>query len=199
MGGNDEKSPGRPRDPERHRAVLDATRSLLAEEGYDALTLAAVARRAGVGRPLLYQWWGSKAALVQEALFARQARGARPDPSMSFTDTVTAMIREMVEHQSRAEYRRGLPGLVADMVADPELQRRADEEFIAPIRDRYAEVFARGVEAGEVRPDVDGAAVLDTLRGAVMMHTLAGPALDGEALVRHLADLVLNGVRLHRT
>ncbi|NKZ73271.1 TetR family transcriptional regulator [Rhodococcus hoagii] len=34
---------------------------MLVEDGYEALTFAAVARRAGVGRPLLYQWWGTMA------------------------------------------------------------------------------------------------------------------------------------------
>lgn len=197
MAENTESVRGRPRDRARQRAVLDATRELLAEGGYEALTLTAVSRRAGVGRPLLYQWWGSKAALVQETLFTRPPGIRGPDEAMPFADTVTAMIREMVQHQSRPEYRRGLPGLIADMVADPDLQRRADDDYIAPIRAHYRAVFARGIAAGEVRPDTDGAAVLDTLRGAVMLHTLVGPALDTEALVRHLAGIVLHGVLLH--
>jgi len=192
---------GRPRDPSRHRAVLKATADLLAEVGYEALTLSAVARRAKVGRPLIYQWWGSKAALAQEVLF--QAGGdtdgsvAAPKP---FVETFAALVSDMVEHQFRPEYRRGLPGLIGEMVADPQLQQVAEERFIAPIRAHYVAVIERGIAENVVRPDADGAAILDTLRGAVMFHAVVSPVsptLDAEALVSHLLGLVLNGVLVH--
>lgn len=187
---------GRPRDPGRHRAVLAATVELLVELGYDGVTFSVVARRAGVGRPLLYQWWGSKAALVQEALFRRAPRAATRVPAgAGFAETLTALVRDMVELQSRPEYRRGLPGLIADMVAEPELQERAERRFIAPVRAHYGEVFARAIADGEVRPDADGAAVMDTLRGAVMMHTLTRPPGQEEQLVQYLVGLVLRGVQ----
>ncbi|MCL2535363.1 MAG: TetR/AcrR family transcriptional regulator [Nocardiaceae bacterium] len=187
---------GRPRDPERHRAVLVATTELLIEDGYEAVTLAAVARRAGVGRPLLYQWWGSKAALVQEALFRREPLSARNVPDGApFAVTFTAMVRDMVVLHSLPEYRRGMPGLIADMVADPALQDEAERRFIAPVRARYDEVFGRAIEAGEIRPDADGALMLDTLRGALTTLTLARPNWSEDDLVDYLVRLVLDGIR----
>ncbi|WP_430334692.1 TetR/AcrR family transcriptional regulator [Rhodococcus sp. ACT016] len=186
---------GRPRDPERHRAVLVATTELLIEDGYEAVTLAAVARRAGVGRPLLYQWWGSKAALVQEALFRREPLSARNVPDGApFAVTFTAMVRDMVALHSLPEYRRGMPGLIADMVADPALQDEAERRFIAPVRARYDEVFGRAIEAGEIRPDADGALVLDTMRGALTTLTLTRPDWSEADLVDYLVRLVLDGI-----
>lgn len=186
---------GRPRDPERHRAVLAATAELLTEGGYEALTFAAVARRADVGRPLLYQWWGSKAALVQETLFRREPLSASAIPEDApFAETFAAMVRDMVALQSLPEYRRGMPGLIADMVADPALQSEAERRFIAPVRARYVEVFRRAIEAGEIRPDADGGAVMDVLRGAVMMLTLTRPEWGEEELVGHLVRTVLDGI-----
>ena len=44
----------RPRDARRHEAVLAATRELLAELGYTALTFSEVAKRGGVTRQLVY-------------------------------------------------------------------------------------------------------------------------------------------------
>lgn len=187
---------GRPRDAERHRAVLDATAALLVESGYEALTLAAVARRAGVGRPLLYQWWGTKAALVQETLFRREPLAARSVVADApFAETFTAMVRDMVALQLLPEYRRGMPGLIADMVADPDLQEAAERRFIAPVRARYVEVFGRAAAAGEIRPDVDGALVLDTLRGALTTLTLARSDWGEDELVDYLVRLVLDGIR----
>lgn len=186
---------GRPRDPARHRAVLDATAALLIEAGYEALTFAAVARRAEVGRPLLYQWWGSKAALVQEALFRREPLSASVIPEDApFVETFTAMVRDMVALQLLPEYRRGMPGLIADMVADPTLQHEAERRFIAPVRARYAAVFDRAIEAGDIRPDVDGALVLDTLRGALTTLTLVRSDWSEDDFVDYLVRLVLDGI-----
>ncbi|MFF0609306.1 TetR/AcrR family transcriptional regulator [Nocardia tengchongensis] len=188
---------GRPRDPERHRAVLKAAADLLVERGYEAMTLSEVASKAGVGRPLIYQWWGSKAALVQEVLF-RMPEGVKRTlaPGAGFAEIVAALISEMVDLHSRPEFRRGLPGLISDMVGDPELQKVTEERFIAPLRARYVELFDRAKAEGVVRPDIDGGAVLDTLRGAAMFHTLVHPMENPEALVEHLTTLVLDGVRV---
>ena len=188
---------GRPRDPARHRAVLAATAELLVEGGYEALTLAAVARRAGVGRPLLYQWWGSKAALVQEVLFRHGPGAVREVPEGApFVETFTAMVRDMVAVYSLPEYRRGMPGLIADMVADAGLQEDAERRFIAPVRARYAEVFARAIESGEIRPDADGAVVMDTLRGALTTLTVSRPEWTEDELVHYLVGLVMHGIAL---
>ncbi|WP_420881169.1 TetR/AcrR family transcriptional regulator [Rhodococcus sp. (in: high G+C Gram-positive bacteria)] len=176
--------------------MLDATAALLVEDGYEAVTLAAVARRARVGRPLLYQWWGTKAALVQETLFRRDPVSARAiAPGASFEETFTAMVRDMVSLQLLPEYRRGMPGLIADMACDPDLQDEAERRFIGPVRARYVEVFGRASESGEIGPDVDGALVLDTLRGALTTLTLTRPAWREDEFVDYLVRLVLDGIR----
>ncbi len=65
---------GRPRDPAKDVAVLQATRELLVEEGYQGTTMVAIAKRAGVGAPTLYRRWPTKEALVEDAAFGH------PDP-----------------------------------------------------------------------------------------------------------------------
>src|SRR5262245_44719017 len=60
---------GRPRDRRVDAAVLDATRRLLADVGYRALSIEAVARRARVHRPAIYRRWSSKAELVHAAVY----------------------------------------------------------------------------------------------------------------------------------
>jgi len=72
-------------------AILDATLDLLAEHGYQALTIEAVAARAAVGRPTVYRRYATKADLVAAALVeltageppVRPAR--RTTPSRSFS------------------------------------------------------------------------------------------------------------------
>src|SRR5690348_12642162 len=59
---------GRPRSMEARRAILDATLSLLATQGFGTMSIEEVAVHAGVGRTTIYRWWDSKEALALEAL-----------------------------------------------------------------------------------------------------------------------------------
>src|SRR6476659_8086889 len=60
---------GRPRDPQVDASIRAATLELLVEDGYQATTIQAVARRAGVSAPSIYRRWSSKAELVEAAVF----------------------------------------------------------------------------------------------------------------------------------
>jgi AcrR family transcriptional regulator len=51
--------------------VLAATRRLLLDGGYHALTFEAVAQAAGTTRTTLHRWWPTRGALVLEGLTAR--------------------------------------------------------------------------------------------------------------------------------
>src|SRR5262245_29903721 len=64
----DERQRGRPRDPSRDQAIIDASIDLLVSEGYDRLTMEGVAAAAGVGKATVYRRWGSKAELVIDAM-----------------------------------------------------------------------------------------------------------------------------------
>src|SRR4051794_14879902 len=60
---------GRPRDPRVEDAVRVATLELLVEEGYQATSIQAIARRAGVSAPTIYRRWANKAELIEEVVF----------------------------------------------------------------------------------------------------------------------------------
>ncbi|HEY8869868.1 MAG TPA: helix-turn-helix domain-containing protein, partial [Candidatus Limnocylindrales bacterium] len=51
---------GRPRSEKAHRAILDAARAELIEEGFPRFRLEHVAARAGVGKATIYRRWPSK-------------------------------------------------------------------------------------------------------------------------------------------
>ena len=61
---NDDRRLGRPRDARVDAAVLDATRSLLAEKGYAGTTVEAIATRAGVGKATIYRRWPTREQLL---------------------------------------------------------------------------------------------------------------------------------------
>ena len=59
---------GRPRSLESQQAILDTTLSLLASQGYEAMSIEEVAARASVGKATIYRWWDSKENLALDAL-----------------------------------------------------------------------------------------------------------------------------------
>jgi AcrR family transcriptional regulator len=66
-----EKAPckcGRPVDKMRDQAILQATLELVAEQGYDSVTMEAIAQRACAGKATLYRRWKSKPYLMADAL-----------------------------------------------------------------------------------------------------------------------------------
>ena len=114
---------GRPRDPRIDSAILSATAELLVEIGYSNLSLAAVAERAGTTKSALYRRWSSKAELVHEAAFP-VAPSALEAPAGDFAADIRMMIEATRDVFTTPVVRAALPGLVADMTADPELNAR---------------------------------------------------------------------------
>jgi hypothetical protein len=74
------------------------------------------------------------------------------------------------------------------------LVEQIETKYIAPVRAQYVALVERGKADGVVRPDVDGSALLDTVRGAVMLHTLVNLALEEAKLIKHLYATILHGI-----
>jgi AcrR family transcriptional regulator len=185
---------GRPKDEVRREAALSATRQLLTAKGYDELTLSEVARLAGVSRPFVYDNWGSKYDLVEDAIFTTADPAPLVEDERPLPEALTELIAAMVAIQSDPAYLAGLPGLSAEMYQRPDLVAQTETKYIAPVRRAYVRLIERGKAQGLVRSDVDGSALLDTLRGAVMLHTLVNPSLSESALIDHLRSIILHGI-----
>lgn len=115
---------GRPRDPEKDVAVVQATRELLVEAGYQGTTVVAVARRAGVGAPTIYRRWASKEALVEEAAFGHAQPAPLPEPSGDLRTDLRAWVAMFLDWLAHPVTRAALPGLLAAYHRDDELYER---------------------------------------------------------------------------
>src|SRR5215472_1625802 len=85
---------GRPLDATRDDAILQAAIELVAEIGYDRLTIDAVAARARAGKATVYRRWPSKAQLVAEAC-ACVAFNLEPPNSGSLRTDMIAIAEHM--------------------------------------------------------------------------------------------------------
>src|SRR3954451_9211881 len=90
---------GRPRDPRRREAILRAAVELVAEVGYDRMTVESLAARAGVSKPTIYRRWpGGKKDIIVEAIRVRHADAdALPDRG-SLRSDLLALLALMVDH-----------------------------------------------------------------------------------------------------
>ncbi len=76
MNEESPRSPGRPRDAQKKALVLAAALAIVEHDGIAALTFESIAAHSGVGRPMLYRWWPTKAAILLEALLEVTERAA---------------------------------------------------------------------------------------------------------------------------
>ncbi|OBG87886.1 TetR family transcriptional regulator [Mycobacterium sp. E136] len=190
-----DKAPGagRPRDPRIDAAILRATADLLAEIGYSNLTIAAVAERAGTTKTALYRRWSSKAELVHEAAFPAAPTAIATPPGDIAAD-IRAMLAATRDVFSTPVVRAALPGLIADMVADAELNLRVMDRFtgvFAAVRNRLADA----VQRGEVYPDVDPDRLVEVIGGATLLRMLLRPGEPlGDDWVEQTTAIVVHGV-----
>jgi AcrR family transcriptional regulator len=184
---------GRPRDPRIDSAILSATAELLVQIGYTNLSLAAVAERAGTTKSALYRRWSSKAELVHEAAFP-VAPTALEAPAGDIAADVRMMIRATGDVFTTPVVRAALPGLVADMAADPALNVRVMSRFtglFAQVRLR----LAAAVDRGEAHPDVDPDRLIELIGGATMLRMLLRPDEDlDDVWVDQTTAIVVHGV-----
>ena len=104
---------GRPRDLRLDDAIVAATLDLLAERGYNGLSLAAVAERAGTTTPAIYRRWPSKADLVLHVVFRTEGDDVIADTGDLEAD-VRTMVRWSLEKLGSPQGRAALAGLLGE-------------------------------------------------------------------------------------
>jgi len=93
-----------------------------------------------------------------------------------------AVQRRQVDLMSSPDSRRVTAVLIADLASDPELAQTYVTEYLAPRRAAVWQVLQRGVDRGELVPDVDLAFVYDLLVGPLFMRAVVwGEALTADA------------------
>ncbi|MGC5170307.1 TetR/AcrR family transcriptional regulator [Microbacterium sp. DT81.1] len=148
---------GRKRDHSRDPEILDAALDVLAETGYDGMTIDMVAARAKAGKATLYRRWASKTELVLDAVACMKSRGqdltSPPD-----TGTLRGDLVAMVKSPTIAESERKLKvmaGIVSMIARDPELAVAAHEALVEPRAAANRIIFRRAIDRGEISADSD--------------------------------------------
>lgn len=185
---------GRPRDPKLDAVITGATLELLADIGFAALTIEAVATRAGVGKATLYRRWPGKEQLVIDAV---RTLSEQPDPDTSAgaRDELVGLLEAVRRKSVSSLAGRIFPRLIGESVDNPEFMRRYREQVLDPRRDRFRTALLRAVEQGLVRADVDTDHAIDLLVGPMAYRNLIrNDPPPGPDLAARIVDDVLRAL-----
>ncbi len=185
---------GRPRSEKARRAILDAAAELLLLRGLDAVSMDAVAQRAGVSKATIYRWWPSKERLALDALLDWTDASAPVRDTGSLREDVLALVRPWVREIRHRPFGPVIAALVNEAQSDPKFADAYRTHFVEPRRDAMRAVFARAAERGEVPADLDVEVALDLIYGAVYHRLLHGHAKLTDRFARDVVELALNGI-----
>lgn len=147
---------GRKRDHSRDPEILQAAIDVLAETGYDGMTIEMVAARAKAGKATLYRRWSSKSELVIDAI-ACMKRGASPDV-LPDTGTLRGDLVAMIKPHSiedNDKKLRVMAGIVSLLAHSPEMSAAVNSAIVEPRVEINRRLLQRAIDRGEISADCD--------------------------------------------
>jgi len=179
---------GRALDATRDDALRDATLELLAEIGYDRLTIDSVAARAHSSKATIYRRWPGKAELVVDALSC--LKGA---PSLPDTGSLRGDLEAIGQGSASADNQfdaQLMMGLITALARDAELRQVFREHLIDPRAAILTRVFEQAMARGEVDPGRNLELMVSLYPALMLQHVLK----FGEIPDAHFAQQVIDDV-----
>jgi AcrR family transcriptional regulator len=186
-----------PGGPRRRDDIFSAALSLLAEKGYEQLTIEGVAERSGVNKTTIYRWWPSKAALLGAALIeAPILRFETPDTGSLYGDlkALTNAVLALLTTRPAADIAVAALGAAAH---NPQLAAYASEFFANRLASEHP-VFERAAARGELPPGTDPMLLMDLLAGAVWVRIVLRQTPVDDDFAERAASIVAHGAAQRR-
>ena len=190
---------GRPLDVSRDADILDAALDVLAEEGFDGMTIDMVAARAKAGKATLYRRWPSKTELVIDAVACMKNSEINldelPDTGTLRGDLIAMMKPAPIRDASQKM--RVMAGLVSLIARNPDLAEAARAAVIAPRAEINRRFLQRAIDRGEISGDIDIPLISSISPSMVTYRTMMlGRPVDRDYLVTIVDKIILPAVGL---
>ena len=186
---------GRPRSEAAasHAAIMEAVAGLLKEFPARDLTMEAVAKRAGVGKPTLYKWWPSKAALIL-AMFQERFNVIVELPETSTEEEALHTRVKRLIAECHGLFGKVVADLIAEGQADPLILKELYENHIRPRRASAIAGIERGIASGEFVAGTNSELLLDAIVAPIYLrlllrHTALTEEYGNELINRALASV----------
>ncbi|OUL33780.1 TetR family transcriptional regulator [Nostoc sp. T09] len=191
MTDSNKKSLGRPRSTQAHQAMLQAALELLAEVGFDAMSIDAIAARAGVGKPTIYRRYASKEELVADAIESVRQDVVIPNTG-KFWDDIDELIKNAAQITLSPLGRKTVAMIINSASNNSQFAQIYWTKYLQPRRQAFAVVLERAKARNEIQADLDPGLVFDTM-SAIMLYALIFQPIpeSWEAYVRRALHLFL--------
>jgi AcrR family transcriptional regulator len=191
MNAKIKSQPGRPRSVEADRAIHKATLELLAEVGYDRMSIEAIAARAGVGKTTIYRRYTAKEALVAEAIDSRREEIEIPDTGNLWGD-IDAIVDSATQMTLDPLGRQIVALIISTASSNLQFAQVYWTKYLQPRRQAFATVISRAKTRQEISPDLDADLVFDLISGIMLYGLVFPPATESyQAYVRRAIGLML--------
>src|SRR4051812_3607518 len=189
---------GRPRDPSRDGVIRAAILRLLADVGYGALTMDAVAAEAGVGKATIYRRWRTKQDLVVDTISDLNQELATPPDTGSLEGDLRALTNQMRTVITGPTGAATL-SLLSTIPHQPALAKAFQDGPLMVWRRAFAQVWDRAEQRSEVQPGMSGSILAETTSALMVQRWLLTGLPVDEAFTDEMLDtVVLPLLRQHR-
>jgi AcrR family transcriptional regulator len=193
----DDRDPERPLPTSERRseraaaATRQAALDLLRERGYQALTVDAIARRAGVSKATIYRWWPNKQTVLMDAFLEATAHEIGWADTGDLRRDMREQVGRLVGAFTDTPLEQTMRTLIAEGQHDPALAQAYRERWLGPRRAITRRALQRGVARGDLPAGTDCDRLLDALYGPVYYRLLLGHDEADDAFLDWLVDHVL--------
>ena len=174
----------------RDLAICDATLELLAEVGYDRMSMDAVAARAHASKATIYRRWAGKRELVLDALRTRAESGAAAVETGSLRGDLFATLRAMADEVGASDAEL-MAGVLRAMRCTPGLGDCVRDRVFDSKADALRTVVDRAVARGELPPTADARLAHEVAGALWVQRVLVVGGTADDAFITHVTDDVL--------
>lgn len=169
------KKQGRPRSIKSHQAILQAALALLAEVGFDGMSIEAIAARAGVGKTTIYRRYSSKEELLADAI-----ESVREETDIPNTGSLQGDIDVLIESSAQITLsplgRKTVAMIISSASSSPQFAQIYWVKYLQPRRQAFEIVLERAKVRNEVEESLDAGLVFDAMSGIMLYALIFQPA-----------------------
>ncbi len=185
---------GRPRSIHADQAILQATLDLLAEVGYESMSIEAIASRAGVGKTTIYRRYTSKEELVADAIESLRDDLAIPDTG-SFWGDMDILINNAAKKIDSPLGRQTLALIISTASSNPQFAEVYWTKYTKLRREAFSKVLERAKSRGEIHKHADVDLIIDLVSGSLYYALIFKPTTEPvRAYMRRTMNLLLKGI-----
>lgn len=190
------RGPGGVRNMETRSRILGATRDLVADVGYEKVTMEGIAAEAHVGKQTVYRWWPSKSALLAECVTDGLILPplAAPRDSGDIRADLVAWLVESLSYLGDPANASLLRGLAAASADDADLAAVLYARTAAPLESSITAVVQAGLVDGRVRSGVSSSHVVEMFFGIILYRLITRQDI-GPDRADELVDLIMMGIK----